>query len=873
MAATAGGIKAGKAFVIIDAVDRTGFVLKRVSRQLQAFGTKLRSMGRDFLTKGLMAALPAAGSMKIFASFDDAMRRVEARSTGSAQAMAALRDEAKLLGRTTSFTASQVADLMGKLAQKNFDRGEIKAMTGDIMNLARAAGSGSEEDTTLAADLVSGTLRAFKMEASQAGEVADIFSVAVNNSNFDLQGLMDGMKKAAPLAAEYGLSLQETTASLAAMTNLNIEASEAGTAFQSFLARMSQGQFTDAFNRGLEEAGRAAIKFTDDAGNLRKPIEIMQDIAQATEGMGTAAKGELLSVLFGVRQFGKAAGSISGGAGAVELLEKLNDAGGAAAETAESMDRGIGGSFRRLMSAVEGAAIEIGEVLAPTLAKLTDFFTENIGAVTEWIQENKGMVILIGGIIAGVIALGAALFVAGVGISIVSSLLGMLGTAIAFVKGLVVLLYGVIASPFFIVVAAIAGVIAALWFFSSEFRNIFAGVAGWASEKFAAMGETIRKTFGAIVKALGQGDFATAWELLVQGATLVWLQFVDMLVSAWRNFAGFFVEAWNGAMGSIKQMWMNAQRFIAKGILDLAAQQGMLGDMLDFVIGMDVSEEVERGRRLEMERMELALKNQQKIPGLEEKLQEQAVGMRKFAAEEGIEIDPEKLQADLINMIRRGIDADLIRSRGRFEGEPEEFQDKELQGLFEGMSDAEVELLALAMEMDNTRTTIENIGGMDTSFNDPLEAAKDQIDNDFDTKIDDAWDRALGNINDFNAATEEGARGRQEEINERKRMLDELVGEVEAREEARRQMEEEAPEGTGENPLEDALGPDGPAAGGAMAPTINQGLIQGTVEAAKTAYENSLRAPVEKGEQLDEDRNELLENIDASLTRMDFNIA
>ena len=606
--ATAGGIKAGRAFVVIGAVDKTAFVLKRVSRQIRAFGMKLRNMGRQFATGGLMAMLPAAASIKIFSNFDDAMRRVEARSTGTASAMEALRDEAKLLGRTTSFTASQVGDLMSKLAQKNFNRAEIKAMTGDVLNLARAAGSGDEGDTVLASDLISGTLRAFKMEASDATRVSDIFSEAVNNSNFDLQGLMDGMKKAAPLAADYGLSLEETTASLAAMTNLNIEASEAGTAFQSFLARMSQGTFTDAFNKGLSDMGRATIKFRDDAGNLRSPLEIMQEIGTVTEGMGTAVKGELLSALFGVRQFGKASGSISGNMGAMDLLKTLQDSGGKAEETAKAMDRGIGGSFRKIMSAVEGLAISIGEILAPTIQNLTDRATKWIGVATEWMENNKGLVVLFTSIIAGVVLLGVGLFTLGMTAAMISMAFGGLAAILGVVKLLFLGLFAVISSPFTLVAVAIAGVIFALYSFSDAFRSIFDGIVSWVKGKFSEFGETIMTTFKGITAALGQGDFTTAWELLVQGATLIWLQFVDTLADAWNNFAGFFVEVWVGAMGSMKQLWLQTQQTIANGLLDLAAQEGFIGDMMDAVLGVDVSAEKKRGIELERQRMELLTK-------------------------------------------------------------------------------------------------------------------------------------------------------------------------------------------------------------------------------------------------------------------------
>ena len=153
-----GGIKAGKAFVMIEAVDRTAFIFKRISTKMKKFANQMASLGRDMVRKGLVATLPASGSLKVFASFDDAMRKVEARSTGTTQQMEALRNQAKELGRTTSFTARQVGSLQAKLAQKGFDRSErgIKGMTGAVLDLAKAAGEGGEEDAVIAPPIVTG---------------------------------------------------------------------------------------------------------------------------------------------------------------------------------------------------------------------------------------------------------------------------------------------------------------------------------------------------------------------------------------------------------------------------------------------------------------------------------------------------------------------------------------------------------------------------------------------------------------------------------------------------------------------------------------------------------------------------------------------
>ena len=54
------------------------------------------------------------------------------------------------------------------------------------------------------------------------------------------------------------------------------------------------------------------------------------------------------------------------------LNRAVDDAGGTAERTATVMDGGIGGSFRRLLSAIEGVALAIGDSLDQSLTELAD---------------------------------------------------------------------------------------------------------------------------------------------------------------------------------------------------------------------------------------------------------------------------------------------------------------------------------------------------------------------------------------------------------------------------------------------------------------------------------------------------------------------
>lgn len=537
--ASIGGIKAGEAFIVIEAIDKTSVVLNAVANKVKRIGAQITQVGAKLMQFSAIGMIPFAAGSKVFVTFDDAMRRVEARSSGTADEMKALRDQAKQLGRETSYTATQVGELQSKLAQKGFDRSQIKAMTGDIVNLAKAAGEGTEEDTVLAADLVSGTLRAFKMESSQAGRLSDIFTTAVNNSNFSLEGLMDAMSKAAPIASDFKMSVEETVAALASMTNLNIAASDAGTAMKTFFLRMSDPGFTQGFNKQLQDATGKTIQFRDAAGNLRSPLELFKEIGNAMEGMGTATRGELFSQLFGVLQAGKASGAVSGMTDAFELLNKLQkESQGSAKKTADAMESGLGGSFRKLMSAIEGVGLAIGEAIAGPLMEFIDILQPIAQKMAEWIKENDTLVASIAVGLGVLFAAGATLAAFGIALGGIGTLIGVVASAFAF-----------LATSTGTVLVAIAGFTAGILAYTGNLYSELSNVWRTIQSIFGQIVDVASKTIQGIADAFAGNDLNLAWEIMTTGLELTFSKMTIGMMNTWTSFLAEMVNALSRTKG------------------------------------------------------------------------------------------------------------------------------------------------------------------------------------------------------------------------------------------------------------------------------------------------------------------------------------
>ncbi len=543
--ASVGGIKAGRAFIVIDAVDKTGKVMRAVGARMRAFGDKISGLGRDMMMKAFGGALPIAGALSVFYSFDDAMRKVQARSHGTAKEMIALREQARALGRDTSNTAVEIANLQALLGQLGFKRSTLKEMTPHVRNLARGAGTGdTKTDIDLSSKLVGGTIRAFKMEASESGRVADVFTTAVNSSNFTLQKLTDSMANAGPVAEFYQVSLEDTVATLGQMVNLNVEASTAGVAFRNMLLKASNAGKAAKFNEMLADMAGVNVAFKDANQNLRPMSDVLNEIGQAMDGLGTAQQGQLLTELFGLRTIVGASAVANTQEMFKALQEGLMNAEGAAKRTAETMDKGLGGTFRRIKSAVVDLGLEIGEQLSPVIMGLEKTITDTIKATSAWMKENQDLLTMYTLAVAGTAALGLSFIMLGAAIKLaalafvpfkiitsVTSMFLNLGMAIIRVSGIMLLFAGKI---IFAVIKAMAMlvlyVVKAMTIIAAAMLgpgvNAIAYLIGYFGAMVVSAAITTAKTAAMFLAMLAQ----------MLAATAIWA--VDMLVLLSATWAG-----------------------------------------------------------------------------------------------------------------------------------------------------------------------------------------------------------------------------------------------------------------------------------------------------------------------------------------------
>ncbi len=464
---SAGRIRQGGVFVEIGADARQFFAaLNKVQKEVARVGQAMTSMGSRMAGIGAAIGAPIALAARQFAGFDDAIRLTGAVSGATGADLQMLNDRARELGATTSFTAIQVATLMGELGRAGFKPDEINAMTGAVLDLARATGT----DAALSAGIMAATLRQFGLGATDATRAADVLTAAANSTFNTVEGLGESLKYAGPVAKSLGMSLEDTAAILGVLGNVGIQGSEAGTALRR-LSVISAGA-------GEELQKLFGVSNTDAAGNLKPLVDILDEINKVTAGMPVAERTRRMAEAFGLLGITSANVLSSSAEGVRGLADQLRAAGGTAARTAKEMDAGLGGSMRILLSAIEGTALAIGDALAPSLQQAAKFAEQTSTAITSFVKRHQELVVSVASGVAGFAAAGLAMLAMGHVVSMVAS---VFGTLLMASKAVVAPLFAIVATVSSMIMSFAAAVAGILAYSATSIAAAAASGAAWVA--------------------------------------------------------------------------------------------------------------------------------------------------------------------------------------------------------------------------------------------------------------------------------------------------------------------------------------------------------------------------------------------------------
>lgn len=383
---------AAKQSVFARGFDKTASTMSGVGDGFNKFLTVGSKM---FLTGQLIAssfrAVAGAAEMMLnpVKEFQSAMAQVRIKGGFNAEQTARLADQAKQLGRTTTFGPTQAAQAQVALAASGLSEEQIAANTPTVLKFAQATGMGADESS----DYLVNVARQFQMDLNDPNTLNRVGSAiknAADASTISERDLQQTLKYAGPIAKAAGYGVSEAAAMAAIMGNSGLKGSQSGTGlrnlFSSF-AKPKGGKVTDGL---LGEIGITREDLNKNIEDIPNFLELMED-RMLGKGFDKGKRIALAASLFG--QYGMTAALVlqqAAGSSADVLVNGINSMVQAVNGNLDSLDtaaaiRGstMEGKMDSLNARWETFRITVGEALAPTIIQALDQITAKVAVWEE----------------------------------------------------------------------------------------------------------------------------------------------------------------------------------------------------------------------------------------------------------------------------------------------------------------------------------------------------------------------------------------------------------------------------------------------------------------------------------------------------------
>jgi TP901 family phage tail tape measure protein len=211
----------------------------------------------------------------IMIDFDQAQADLSAISGKTKGELKGLTQQAKELGATTQFSATQITEMQIELAKLGFTTEQVTQSTEAVSNFASATGS----DLASASKVAGNSLRAFGLEASEMERVVSVLGVATTKSALSFGDYETAISQVGPVAKAYGFSIEETTTLLAQLKNAGFDASKGAIATKNILLNLADagGDLAQAIGRpvkNLDDMAEAFKELKDSGIDLATALEL-----------------------------------------------------------------------------------------------------------------------------------------------------------------------------------------------------------------------------------------------------------------------------------------------------------------------------------------------------------------------------------------------------------------------------------------------------------------------------------------------------------------------------------------------------------------------------------------------------------------------
>jgi len=404
--------------------------------------SKALALGATKALVGLAASyatFAAAGaSIRLARDFNAALAETSTLIEGTPEQLEAVTKAAR--GMSKEFGSTATAQVKAFYQALSAGADGVAGATA-LLDQANKLAIGGVTDVTTGVDALTTAMNAYGADVLSAADASDAMFVAMRAGKTTIGELAGNLGQIVPIASAAGVSFDEVTAGIAALT--------------------TQGLSTSSATTGLRQVIAAVIKPTKEATDAAKALGIEFDV-QALKAQGlagflddvitkTGGNEAAMAQLFGSVEALGAVLAFAGGAGGTfsAILEDMTTKAGATDAAYQKMSESLDQRWNKLTAAATDIALGFGNALLAVVVPAM----EGIAAVSIMVGQNLDVVVIaisalaatqIPAAIAGFVALTAGMSASAVATGVFTTALTVARAALIALGGPIGLIYGIL---------------------------------------------------------------------------------------------------------------------------------------------------------------------------------------------------------------------------------------------------------------------------------------------------------------------------------------------------------------------------------------------------------------------------------------------
>ena len=351
----------------------TSGVTQGISSMTVAAGNLISDFAKS---AGSQLAGIAKSAVSIGSAFETSLAKVTTIADTSKLSTQQLSDQITAMSSKMGVAASDIAEATYQAISAGQDTSNAVAFAGQASKLAAAGFTSSSS----AVDILTTALNAYGMSADQATHVSDVLLTTQNLGKTSVDELSASMGKVIPLAAAYGVSVENLSSGLAVMTANGIATAEATTYTKSMLNEL--GDSGSTVGKILQkQTGKSFAQLNAEGKSLG---DVLQILYNSVGGNSTAFAGLWSSVEAGTGALSLASGGADKFNG---VLAQMQDSAGATEAAYETMTDTFQHKVESLQTLAENLGISLYNSMEGSLSDVAqwgiDCLTQLSTALTE----------------------------------------------------------------------------------------------------------------------------------------------------------------------------------------------------------------------------------------------------------------------------------------------------------------------------------------------------------------------------------------------------------------------------------------------------------------------------------------------------------